>query len=127
MKRTLAFMIILSMAFAGFTGCKKKSSEVTCNLATAVNTPPVDMQVVYSASQSGDGVMAALTYETITGPVTVQNPRLPWSDTVSVLTTTNVKMTASGTVKNGSLIVAYKGSSGGSQILGSDYCEQSSD
>jgi hypothetical protein len=128
MKKTLACVVLLSTVLFISEGCKKKSSEITCNLSTAVNQPPVDMQVVYSAAQSGDGVIASLTYETITGTVTVNNPKLPWKDTVSALTTTNVKMTATGTVKNGSLIISYDGDNGsGSKIMGSDYCEQSSD
>jgi hypothetical protein len=127
MKKTLAFMVLLSMVLVISDGCKKKSSEVTCNLSTAISQPSVDMDVIYTATQSGDGIMASLTYETITGTVTVQNPKLPWSDTVSVLSTTNVKMTATGTVKNGSLNISYNGVSGGSTIHGSNSCEQSTD
>jgi hypothetical protein len=127
MKKTLAFLVLLSMVLVISDGCKKKSDEITCNLNTGVSQPPVDMNVIYTATQSGDGVMASLTYETITGTVTIQNPKLPWSDTISVLTTTNVKMTATGTVKNGTLKISYSGVSGGSSFQGSNSCEQSTD
>jgi hypothetical protein len=127
MKKTLTFMVLMSVILTVSDGCKKKTNEVTCNLDTGVSQPPADMNLIYTATQSGDGVMASLTYETISGPVTIQNPKLPWSDTVPVLTTTNVKITATGTVKNGSLRISYNGASGGSSFHGTNNCEQSSD
>jgi hypothetical protein len=123
MKTKLLYIVFLSVILVGLTGCKK-SSEITCGLSTSASLPPVEMNVIYTATQSGDGVISSLSYVTISGTVTVPNPSLPWSVTVPVLTSTSVSISASGTTKNGSLEISYNGISGGSSISGRDYCEQ---
>ncbi len=125
MKNLAIILMFLTVALFSFSGCKK-TKELTCDLNTVSTQPPVEMNIVYSATQTGDGAIASLTYTTITGPVTIQNPSLPWSLTVSVLTTTNVSISATGTTKNGSLEISYAGTSGGSTISGSDFCQQQS-
>jgi hypothetical protein len=107
----------------GLVNCKK-TKEITCNLNASASQPPTEMYIVYSASQTGDGTISSLSYVTISGTVTVQNPILPWTIIVPVLTSTNVAISASGTVKNGSLKITYDGSSGTATIHGSDMCEQ---
>jgi len=124
MKKQLLFIIFLFAAFVSNTGCKKTANEITCNLNTTASQPPVGMNIVYTATQTGDGTMAYLSYVTNFGTVTVQNPQLPWTITVPVLSGTFVSMTAVGTTKNGSLKINYEGINGGSTIRGSDYCEQ---
>lgn len=119
--RPLAFSLMFIILLIG--GCKK-TSEITCNLNTSATQPPVAMNVVYAASQTGDGSISTLSYTTTTGTVTVQNPSLPWTVTVAVLTTTNVSISATGTTKNGSLTITYDGTAGGATIHGKDYCEQ---
>jgi len=80
---------------------------------------------VYSAVQTGDGVISSLTYYTsATDMVTVTNPQLPWSVTVTVDPGTNVMISATGTVKNGSLNVSYEGPAAGEYISGNDLCSQ---
>jgi hypothetical protein len=123
MKKNETFIMLLCLLFLSISGCKK-GSEITCNLSTAANQPPVDMSVVYTATQTGDGTISSLSYETITGTVTVPNPTLPWTVVVNVLSTTAVKISASGTTKNGSLKISYSGETSTSKISGSDYCEQ---
>lgn len=56
------------------------------------------------------------------------NPALPWTITVPVLTTTDVSINATGKTTNGSLKITFEGndSNNTSRILGSDYCEQQS-
>jgi uncharacterized lipoprotein YajG len=127
MKKSLKLTLVLIVAIVSITGCKKSATEITCNLATAATQPPVEMNIVYSASRTGDGSISSLSYRTITGMVTVQNPQLPWTITVPVLTTTDVSITATGTTTNGSIKITYEGNSGGSSIQGSDYCEHQSD
>jgi len=124
MKKQLLFIIFLFAAFVSNTGCKKTANEITCNLNTTATQPPVEMNIVYTATQTGDGTIASLTYVTNGGTVTVQNPQLPWTITIPVLSSTFVSITAVGTTKNGSLKIKYEGSSGPSSIQGSDYCEQ---
>jgi hypothetical protein len=123
MKKILIFSVFIIAMFVSFSGCKK-TSEITCNLSASATQPPVEMNVVYKALQTGDGTISSLSYTTISGTVTVQNPSLPWTITVPVLTTTNVSISASGTTKNGSLTITYDGTSGGATIHGSDFCEQ---
>jgi hypothetical protein len=123
MKKIATILIVLAVAAASFSGCKK-TTEITCSLFTAATTPPVDMVVVYTATATGDGTISTLSYVTPTGTVTVQNPSLPWTISVNVLTTTNVQITASGTTKNGSLTISYEGNVAGSRIYGSDFCSQ---
>jgi hypothetical protein len=127
MNKQLKLTLVLIIAIVSITGCKKSATEITCNLATSATKPPVEMNIVYTASRTGDGTISTLRYSTITGMVTVQNPQLPWTITVPVLTTTDVSITATGTTTNGSIKVTYDGSSGGATIQGSDYCEHQSD
>lgn len=128
MKKIANFLIMFLLLLGiGLSGCKK-AKEITCSLYTAPSQPVIAMTVVYAAAQTGDGAISSLSYETNAGTVTVSNPTLPWTITISVLSGTNVKMSASGTTKNGSLKISYagEGTSGSStsKISGSDYCEQ---
>jgi hypothetical protein len=123
MKKYLIHLILFSALTIGLIGCKK-TSEITCNLSTASSQPPVEMNITYTATQTGDGTISSLSYMTIAGTLTVQNPTLPWSVTVPALTSTNVSISATGTTKNGSLRISYEGVSGGATISGSDFCEQ---
>lgn len=123
MKKYLIHLMLFSVVTVGLLGCKK-TSEITCNLSTASSQPPVEMNITYTATQTGDGTISSLTYMTIAGTITVQNPSLPWSITVPAMTSTNVSISATGTTKNGSLKINYEGNSGGATISGSDFCEQ---
>ena len=126
MKNKLTLAIFLAFSFIILTGCKK-TTVTTCDLATATTRPPVEMNIIYTATQTGDGSIASLTYATISGTVTVENPQLPWTVTVPVLTSTNVIISASGSTNNGSVKITYEGNSGSATIQGSDYCEHQAD
>jgi hypothetical protein len=126
MKKFLTPILLLSLLLGFGAGCKK-DKETTCSLATAVNRPPVAMNVTYVATATGDGVISTLSYIDGSGLVTVSNPTLPWTTTVSVPADADVRITASGTVKNGSLKVEYAGMSGGVTISGSDMCSHETD
>lgn len=123
MKKYLIHIMLFSVVIIGLLGCKK-TNEITCNLSTTSSQPPVEMNITYSATQTGDGTISSLSYMTIAGTMTVQNPTLPWSVTVPALTSTNVSISATGTTKNGSLKISFEGISGGATISGSDFCEQ---
>jgi hypothetical protein len=123
MKNNLVFALYLSLTLIVLISCKK-TKDITCDLSTSASQPPVEMNVLYTASQTGDGTISSLTYATISGPVTVQNPALPWTVTVPVLTSTNVTMSATGTTRNGSLTITYDGFNGGVSIHGTNSCEQ---
>lgn len=128
MKKTANFLIMFLLLLGiGLIGCKK-AKEITCSLYAAPSQPVIAMTVVYAAAQTGDGTISSLSYETNAGTVTVSNPTLPWTISISVLSGTNVKMSASGTTKNGSLKISYAGEgttgSSTSKISGSDSCEQ---
>jgi hypothetical protein len=102
--------------------CKKKEEAITCNLACDINQPSVGMTIIYTAGQTGDGTMVSLSYATNSGTTTINNPSLPWSDTVFVSANTNVTISGTGSVTNGTLQVAYKGTEGGVHIEGSNSC-----
>ncbi len=85
------------------------------------------MNILYTATQTGDGAIASLSYTTISGTVTIENPQLPWTIIVPVLTSTKVSISATGTTTNGSLQITYDGSGSGATIHGSDYCEHQVD
>ncbi len=123
-KFPILLIFLIPLMFLSSSCKKEKETEITCSLTTAPTQPPVDMNVTYKATQTGDGTISSLTYVTITGTVTVTNPQLPWEVTVAVTTTTNVSIAAAGTVKNGSLNISYDGNSGGATIHGSDFCSQ---
>jgi len=120
-------MIILLLLGIGLSGCKK-TKEITCSLYAAPSQPAVAMTVVYTAEQTGDGTISSLSYVTNAGTVTVSNPILPWTISISVLSGTNVNISATGTTKNGSLKISYAGEattgSSTSKISGTDSCEQ---
>jgi len=128
MKKITNFLIMIILLLGiGLSGCKK-AKEITCSLYAAPSQPTIAMTVVYTAAQTGDGTISSLSYETNAGTVTVSNPTLPWSISISVDSGTNVKMSATGTTKNGSLKISYAGEattgSSTSKISGSDFCEQ---
>jgi len=127
MKKLIAVTLLLALSFSIFTACKKNASELTCTLYTTPTQPPVNMTVTYTATATGDGSMASLTYATMSGNITIHNPQLPWSITVTALTSTNVSISATGTATNGSLEIKYDGTSGGSSISGRDFCQQQTD
>lgn len=123
MKKRLVHIVFLTVAVIALIGCKK-TKEITCSLSTAASKPPVEMIITYTATQTGDGALSSLSYATISGTVTVQNPSLPWTITVSALTSTDVAISATGTTKDGSLKISYEGVGSGATISGSDFCEQ---
>ena len=122
--KKMSFLLLALIPMMFLPVSCKKDKEVTCTLVTAATQPPVDMNVTYKATQTGDGTISTLSYVNTTGTITISNPQLPWEFTVAVTTSTNVSISASGTVKNGSLNISYNGTSGGATIAGSDFCSQ---
>lgn len=117
---TLSFLIIL------LASCKKDTT-VTCSLYTAIDQTAVGMNIVYTASATGDGTIMSLTYNTSTGPVTVTKPSLPWTVTVYMPQGADVYINGSGNVTNGGLTVDYNGSSDGHTMHASDNCSHQND
>jgi hypothetical protein len=115
MKKNLIFSLFLTTLILVMAACHKEE-ERTCNLTAGPDQPFQTMTVVYSAVQTGDGTISSLTYYT--------NPQLPWSVTVTVDPGTNVMISATGKVKNGSLNVSYEGTASGEYISGNDLCSQ---
>jgi hypothetical protein len=127
MKKTLVFTLFLSFILMCLAGCKKDNKEITCNLNAPVNQAAVGMNVVYSATQTGDGTIATLSYVSSAGTITVQNPTLPWTVTVYLPANTDITFSAAGTVTNGSLNIEYTGTGGGYTISGKDACSHQAD
>ena len=125
MKKYALLFIVLSVVLVIFESCKK-DEEITCNL-DAPGQVTEDMTISFTASKTGDGVINTLTYKTSEGEQTITNPSLPWTLNVDADGGTSISITAQGTVKDGSLTVAFSGESQGSTIEGSDFCSHSND
>ena len=115
--------IVLSMVLLVFESCKK---DETCNLDAHKDQLPEDMTITFTASKTGEGVINSLSYKTSEGDSTITNPSLPWTQKVDdAKGGTSVSITAQGTVKDGSLKVAFSGEGGDDS--GSDCCSSSDD
>lgn len=125
MRKYALLFIVLSFVLVIFESCKK-DEEITCNL-DAPGQVTDDMTITFSATKTGDGVINTLTYKTSEGEVTIDNPSLPWTLNVDADGGANISITAQGTVKDGSLTVAFSGESQGSTIEGNDFCSHSND
>ncbi len=125
MRKYAMLFIVLSMVLLVFESCKK-DEEITCNLDAHKDQLPEDMTITFTASKTGDGVINSLSYKTSEGDSTITNPSLPWTQKVDdAKEGTSVSITAQGTVKDGSLTVAFSGEGG--DELGSDGCSSSDD
>lgn len=120
---TLFCLILLLALFS----CKKNEEEQvrTCDLTTTTDSLEVNKIVTYTATSTGDGTFAKITYQSFTGTVTVSNPVLPWTVTVPLAAGTKVLMTGLGTVKNGSLLVKFLAAAPGDTSYSTDKCSQS--
>jgi len=123
MRKYAMLFIVLSMVLLVFESCKK---DETCNLDAHKDQLPEDMTITFTASKTGDGVINSLSYKTSEGDSTITNPSLPWTQKVDdAKGGTSVSITAQGTVKDGSLKVAFSGEGGDDS--GSDCCSSSDD
>jgi hypothetical protein len=123
MKKLLISILFLTGIMAGFTTCNNKVNT-TCHLAKS-NTAPVDMDVIFEADKTGDGVISTLTYQVGSLTKTFSNPPLPWSDTVSAKAGDEISITATGNTTNGTLSVSFHGENGKDHVKASDFCAHS--
>ncbi|UBM63487.1 hypothetical protein LA303_05835 [Candidatus Sulfidibacterium hydrothermale] len=124
MKKFTFSTLFLAVLFIGLISCNKDDSDNTCNIGKS-DTAPIAMDIHFSATQTGDGTIATLTYEVGNTKETVTNPSLPWSIDVQAAAGDAISITASGTADNGSIEVSYDGISGTTEIKGEDYCSHS--
>ena len=122
MKKVLLPALLLGMISILLFSCKK-DKEVTCNLSKA-DIAPVDMMIVFTAAQTGDGVIKTLIYQAGQTIDTIQDPTLPWTMTLNANEGDNVVISATGTVKTGTIAIAFDGVSGGNEIKATDSCSQ---
>jgi hypothetical protein len=118
-------MLVFAFVVISFSSCKK-DKEITCNLNTG-DQADVEMTITFSATKTGDGVISSLTYKTSEKEETISNPILPWTIDVDAAEASDFSIVAEGTVKDGSITVAYHGLGLGSEMEGSDYCSHSND
>jgi len=111
----LVTALVLVAACGSSTG---PGGRTNCNPALSIGSdfaePTGTIDVMYSASVTGDGQISSLTYAGPSGPVMVSNPALPYSITTTVPLPTQATMTASATYTNGTITIAYSASVGGS-------------
>jgi hypothetical protein len=125
MKKNLFSALSLTSLILLTLSCNK-DKEKECNLVLGPGRPAGAMSVVYSAAQTGDGVITSLTYNTsATDQVTVNNLTLPWSVTVNMSAGSTIQMTATGTAEDGSVIIYFKGNGAGEYLADSTNCSQS--
>ena len=112
--------LLIGLLLIGFTSCNKEK-EVDCNLSKG-DQAVVEMPIIFTASEDGDGVISSLTYKVGDTQETITSPYLPWTITIDATEGDDILITATGTVKNGSIKITYEGKSGGIEIAGSDDC-----
>ncbi len=122
MKKTFFLIVIITIITFGFNSCKK-DKEVTCNLNKA-DVAPVDMTVLFTAAQTGDGVITSIIYQVGQTIDTIQNPVLPWTLTKIAATNDNVVISATGKVTTGTIAIGFDGINGGNEIKATDSCSQ---
>jgi hypothetical protein len=102
---------LVFLLFTIFSSCSKKdsgnSTPKPCDFATNVVVTSSDVPVTYNASNSNNASIATLIYQGATGPVTVNNPKLPWTVTIQVPKGDTVNISAVGTASGGSLSLSY--------------------
>jgi len=125
MRRTPALFLSVSIALALALACSDSSGPTqTCALATDASTfGNVTIDVKYQAIGAGDGHMSSVTYATQTGPVTEQNPTLPWEKDLTLTGGVQAQILGSGTVNTGGLTVEYVADAGpGNEQTGQNSC-----
>jgi hypothetical protein len=99
----------LSVACSDSSGPDTQTCALVTNASTFGN---VTIDVKYQAIGAGDGHMSSVTYTTQTGPVTEQNPTLPWEKDLTLTGGVQAQIIGSGTVKTGGLTVEYLADAG---------------
>jgi hypothetical protein len=98
--------------------------DSACTIATAISDGVGT--VTYTASRTGNGTISSYTYNTDGGPVTVTDPALPYSLTVT-LETAHAGAAAIGTASNGSITIGWQIASEVSPEQDTVTCAHSSD
>ena len=105
-----AFVILI---FVIFPSCSKNDSgnnngpPQPCDFATNSVVTSSDVPVTYNASNSNNASITSLIYQGAAGPVTVTNPKLPWTITVAISEGDTVHLSAVGSASGGSLNLSY--------------------
>jgi hypothetical protein len=71
------------------------------------------IDVTYTASVTGDGLVSSLTYTGPSGDVTVNNPAMPYSIDVNVPLPNQAAMSAAASFNNGTITIGYQAEVGG--------------
>ena len=78
-----------------------------CDFATNLVVTSSDVPVTYNASNSNNASITSLIYQGAAGPVTVMNPKLPWTVTIAIPEGDTVHISAVGSASGGSLNLSY--------------------
>lgn len=103
--RPMRFWSFIVLFVPVLSSCSKDTSD-TCDVSTTPTTAGVAESVSYSANKIGNASMSSLTYGGANGNVTVNNPTLPWSTTVTVPQGGNISIAATGKSSSGGGIAA---------------------
>ncbi len=112
-KNFVVTAVIIIFWISILSSCSKSSSgnnntPKQCNFETNTVATSSDIAVAYSATNSSGGSISSLIYKGPTGPVTVTNPTLPWSITVTIPKGDSVNIAAVGSAPSGSsLTLSY--------------------
>ena len=79
--------------------------DSACTISTAISDGVGT--VTYTASRTGNGTISSYTYNTDGGPVTVTDPTLPYTLTMT-LPTAHAGAAAIGTASNGSITIGWQ-------------------
>lgn len=83
-----------------------EEGPLACGLDTGESEISGDLTVSYQVTLSGSGSVSSVTYTAESGPVTVTNPTLPWSENIT-LTTRTARIEATGSVTTGTITAQY--------------------
>ncbi|ATB36586.1 hypothetical protein CYFUS_002001 [Cystobacter fuscus] len=132
----------LAMAGVALASCGEPASEqispLDCTTDTGISQiptlvpAPAGYSVKYEVIGSGAGTITKIIYrDGTTTPVVVENPVLPWTETVILYPDMDVGIGMEGSVSNGRFELKYNGTlnaasggSSGAQVSGSKVCEQ---
>ena len=108
MKRTFTYLTLTLIAAMIISACKKDDDDnYDCPLSLSI-TAPLDGLVVYSVTvDEGNGRANLVTYQGVTGKVTVTNPTLPFHVTIDVKEGDLISIAANVTAMHGKVTVGY--------------------
>jgi hypothetical protein len=114
----LRLATLLGAAVFALSACGDDNSgpnTLTCGPNTGNSSISGSITVAYSASLTGSGTVTSITYATDAGDVVVNNPTLPWQESV-LNVTSPAAIRATGSVTTGMITIGYNATGAGNRL-----------